>query len=121
MSDAPHPSSRPVSLATILAILALFSLFGLLVCAAGARHRAPLPQDVAPENLPADEAWQATPERRAAYLAGLRAAQQSQAASYAWIDRKAGTIRLPIGRAMELVAERYGGKPSPAPAASLKP
>jgi hypothetical protein len=36
------------------------------------------------------------------------AKQQKQAASYAWVDRKAGVVQLPIDRAMELVVQQYG-------------
>jgi hypothetical protein len=36
----------------------------------------------------------------------LRAEQEANLRGYAWIDRGAGRIRVPIERAMELVAER---------------
>ncbi|MEY4688241.1 MAG: hypothetical protein RIR76_2264, partial [Verrucomicrobiota bacterium] len=31
-------------------------------------------------------------------------------AGYTWIDRNAGTVQLPIRRAMELTAAEYGAK-----------
>lgn len=34
------------------------------------------------------------------------ARQKSQTEEYAWIDAKAGTVRIPVERAIELVAER---------------
>jgi hypothetical protein len=43
-----------------------------------------------------------------------RAAQQQKLNSYGWVDRSAGTIRIPIERAIELTAQR--GLPSRAAA-----
>jgi len=39
-------------------------------------------------------------------LAQYEAAQQSKLNSYGWIDKPAGTIHIPIARAMDLVLER---------------
>jgi len=44
--------------------------------------------------------------RPGAGLAELRAAEESDLNSYGWIDRKAGTVRIPIDRAMQLMVER---------------
>ncbi len=41
-----------------------------------------------------------------ANLAELRAAEDADLNSYGWIDRKNGTIRIPIERAMQLLVER---------------
>jgi hypothetical protein len=46
---------------------------------------------------------QATP---AVDLAKLRAAEDKELKSYGWIDRPAGVVRIPIERAMELIAQR---------------
>jgi hypothetical protein len=44
-----------------------------------------------------------------------RAAQQQQLSSYSWVDRQAGVARMPIARAMDLVAERgLPARPTPA-------
>ena len=51
----------------------------------------------------------------------LRNQQAQQATSYGWVDQKAGVVRLPVQRAMELTAERYSTKKSPAPAAATPP
>ena len=40
----------------------------------------------------------------------MRAEEENQLRSYGWVDRKAGVVRLPIERAIDLVAER--GLPS---------
>lgn len=42
----------------------------------------------------------------AADLAKFRAAEEAQLHSYGWIDKSAGVVRIPIKRAMDLVAER---------------
>lgn len=39
-------------------------------------------------------------------LQRLRAAEEELLHGYAWLDREAGTVRIPIERAMELIAER---------------
>ena len=37
--------------------------------------------------------------------------------SYGWVDKSGGTVRIPIARAMALLAERGIQPPPPAPAA----
>ena len=39
-------------------------------------------------------------------LADLRAREDEQLRSYGWVDKNAGVVRIPIDRAMELIAER---------------
>jgi hypothetical protein len=39
-------------------------------------------------------------------LAALRAREDAQLQSYGWVDRKAGTVRLPIAYAMDLLVQR---------------
>ena len=36
----------------------------------------------------------------------MRAEEDSMLQSYGWVDRQAGTVRIPIGRAMELLIEK---------------
>jgi len=101
--------ARPVSLVTAVMVFALLGAFLLVVL----HYYAPAtaaPQNAAAENLPKDGslAWKATPADRRAALAALREKQAKQAASYAWVDRKAGVVQLPIERAMELTAQQYG-------------
>ena len=58
-----------------------------------------------------------------ANLATFRAHEQEVLETYGWQDKNAGTVRLPIERAMELALER--GFPvrgaAPAPAEAAKP
>jgi hypothetical protein len=42
-------------------------------------------------------------------LEALRASEQKQLETYGWIDRDAGTVHIPIDRAMGLLAQRRGG------------
>ncbi len=44
--------------------------------------------------------------RPAMDLAKLRAAEELDLHSYGWIDRKSGTVRVPIDRAIQLLLER---------------
>lgn len=39
-------------------------------------------------------------------LHALRESEKATLTTYGWVDRKAGTVRIPIDRAMDLVAER---------------
>jgi len=39
-------------------------------------------------------------------LNGIRLKEEQTLATYGWIDQKAGTVRIPIERAMELIAQR---------------
>jgi len=44
-------------------------------------------------------------------MQALRAREREQLEGYAWVDRQAGVVRIPIERAMELLAERRGKEP----------
>jgi hypothetical protein len=64
---------------------------------------------------PAQDARQLPPEPRveetpARDLQEMRAAEEKILTSYGWLDQSAGTVRLPIDRAMNLVVDR--GLPS---------
>jgi len=51
-------------------------------------------------------------------LATFRAGEDDQLDHYGWIDKKAGVVRLPIERAMDLLAQRglaYRGRPGAPP------
>ena len=51
-----------------------------------------------------------TPDDRKKLLAEHRTKEQAEAASYAWIDQKAGIVRLPVDRAIELTARDLAKK-----------
>jgi hypothetical protein len=46
-------------------------------------------------------------------LARFRAEEEAKLTTYGWVDRKAGLVRIPVQRAMELMAEPAGQKPKP--------
>ena len=39
-------------------------------------------------------------------LAAFRAKEDAKLHGYAWVDKDAGVVRIPIERAMEMIAER---------------
>ena len=57
-----------------------------------------------------------------ANLLNFRQSEQKALTTYDWVDKDAGTVRLPIDRAKDLVIERglpvRGATPAPAPEAS---
>jgi hypothetical protein len=55
-----------------------------------------------------------------ANLRQFRAHEDATLSGYGWVDRNAGTVRIPIDRAKELVLERGFGAAPPAPAAAVK-
>ncbi len=64
-------------------------------------------------SLPAGPRLQVNPDRD---IERLRAAENTHLASYAWVDPTAGVVRIPIERAMQMVAA--GQKPGAARAAT---
>ncbi len=97
MSDQP---SRSAPLVTILTVLAGFALFAAVV------YYVYLPHQTGPFT---DDGMH-TAELRKKNLADLRAKQAQQAASYAWVDQKAGVVQLPLDVAMELTVQKYAAR-----------
>jgi hypothetical protein len=113
MSDYPENPARPVGLFTIIFLTVLFAAFFVLV----RRYYSPTataPQNAAAEKLPKEMEWRATAASRRAALNETREEQAKQAATYGWVDQKAGVVRLPIEQAMQLVVQEQGAK-TPAP------
>lgn len=76
--------------------------------------RAPEPSlavEVEGRRLPPEPRLQTTPVQD---LARVRAAEEEMLEGYGWVDRETGTVRIPIERAMDLVAKE--GLPVRAPA-----
>lgn len=103
-----------IALVTVLAIAAMWLLFRVLLTEEVSRD--PQPSPLAAEaraQVRPDPRLQVTPELD---LARLRAAERAALASYAWVDRDSGRVRIPIERGMALVLEeglpaRQGGTP----------
>jgi len=51
-----------------------------------------------------------TPADRKVILAEHRSKEQTDSTSYGWVDQKAGIVRLPIERAMELTVQDHAKK-----------
>ena len=108
MSDS---NSRSVSWVTVVVVFAGFCLFYGLVTEFYHPRAATMPYNVAAEQVPADQAWQASPEARKEYRLGLQKEQTAQAGQYAWIDQSKGVVQLPISRAMELTVRDLNARP----------
>jgi hypothetical protein len=92
------PHRTPVF--TTVLVLALFALFGWMA----RKYYAPKAAQVdAVEGV-------RTPKERKDLLNEHHAKDQVAATSYAWVDQKAGVVRLPIDRAIELTARDYAKK-----------
>lgn len=111
MSDYTTPPARPVSLFTIVFLLALFAAF-LLVIRYFYQPSTNPPHYSAAENYPKEKeaAWRANAENRRKTLVEQRDAQMKQLTSYGWVDQNAGKVQLPIDRAMELTVQQYSSK-----------
>ena len=104
MSDHPENPARPVSLFTIVILMALFAAFLFLVRryytpTATAAHNA------AAEKVTKEMDWRATAAARRATLHETQQEQAKLATTYGWVDQKGGVVRLPIERAMQLVVQ----------------
>ncbi len=119
--DEPTPSTgherRDVSAATVVRWGA--GIFAVLVFSAATmwlllgRYDRRLAAESPPASPLAGYGPQEPPEPRlqvdpAADIARLRATEQQQLDGFGWVDRSAGTVHIPINRAMQLLAERRG-------------
>jgi hypothetical protein len=89
---------------TVAVFLLMRSLFGYLAAREAMRgpQRNPLAETHARE-LPPEPRLQPAPIED---LRELRANEDSILNTYGWVDRNAGVVRVPVERAMELLAER---------------
>jgi hypothetical protein len=101
MSDSAQfsfPHRTPVF--TTVIVLACFALFGWLA------RKVYVPHAAAVDPVEGVK----TPVERKALLTEHVAKEHAAATSYAWIDQKAGTVRLPIDRAIELTVRDHAKK-----------
>ena len=99
-TDPANP--KPVSWVSVAAVFAGFALFLLLVYLARQPER---PVQVELAKIPEEDRWKFTSDGRAQHLADMRAHEQQQATTYAWIDRPRGVVQLPLDRAMALTVQ----------------
>jgi len=101
MSDsAPFSFPHRTPVFTTVIVLVAFALFGWLARKVYAPHAFTVDK-IEGVRTPAD---------RKALLAEKLAKEHPAATSYAWIDQKAGTVRLPIERAIELTVRDHAQK-----------
>lgn len=102
---------RPIALAAagliVVVLLVFVSMQMLLNFYAGIQSR----RSAAPSPLAGAYGMKEPPAPRlqtdpAADLHALRARDEALLSSYAWVDRDAGLVRIPIERAIDLVAKR---------------
>jgi hypothetical protein len=108
--DYERSDAEPVLLAGLAGGLALFIIatsLALELLYPQLLHQA----DVGPVPTPPGPRLQIDP---AADLAAFRQSETTQLTRYAWIDRAAGRVRIPIARALALTAQRgLPGWPKP--------
>jgi hypothetical protein len=101
MSDSSNfsfPHRTPVF--TTVLVLLCFAIFGWLARKVYSPHAAAVD--------PVEGVR--TPVERKALLTEHQAKEHATAASYAWVDQKAGTVSLPIDRAIELTVRDHAKK-----------
>ena len=97
-SNFAFPHRTPVF--TTIVVLACFALFGWFA------RRYYMPHARAVDKVEGVR----TPEDRKALLVEHRAKEQAEATTYGWVDQKAGVVRLPIDRAIDLTVQEYSKK-----------
>ncbi len=85
-----------LTLLIVCSLFGLWLLFGYLLHQEGGRGPAPA-------GMPPEPRLQASP---ALDLRTMRAAEDELLNHYSWIDPDKGIVRIPIGRAMDLIAQR---------------
>ena len=102
-------------LATGLVAAGLVYLTRALLAVEQSGDPPPAPLAQSPGRLPPEPRLQRQPF---AEIAAQRAEEQQLLTSYGWADEKAGVVRIPVDRAMELLVERglpvAGGEPAAA-------
>jgi hypothetical protein len=98
---------RPVVLFTVWLTIGTLVVLGLMKLAHDAFERdarggsIPIHPLAAEREEPPEPRLQALP---AAELRAYRAREEERLSTYGWVDRQAGLVRLPIERAMEIIA-----------------
>jgi hypothetical protein len=88
----------------VIALVVLFAMAWMFQYFAGRQARLDVPgSPVAERRPPPEPRLQTAPAQD---LNAIRAAEDAVLSSYGWSDRQAGIVRIPIDRAMELLAER---------------
>jgi hypothetical protein len=109
-SDASgfYVSIFALALAAAIALLLLLTVWVFDQFASRAERRDPMESPLAVDQIPPAPRLEANP---GAALSEFRAREDDTLTTYGWVDRRRGVVRLPIDRAIELLAER--GLPEP--------
>jgi hypothetical protein len=97
MSNADSSDSQ-ASWPLAVAIIGVFAIF-LVIMQIARTPVTPLAQAV---NVPETEQWKLTEAGRKGKLQELRGAADATADSWAWIDKEAGVVRIPVSHAIDL-------------------
>ena len=89
--------------ASLVSIIAIFVLFGLFLAVVYYVYVPRQTGAFAGDGI-------RTAQQRPKTLAARHAKEAAQAKSYGWVDQKAGVVRLPLDRAMELTLQKYTAK-----------
>jgi hypothetical protein len=101
MSDlSANDTPRPVSLFTVFGVFVLFAAFLVVL------HYVYVPNRTGAFSGDGIH----TSQQREETLNDLRKKQTELSTKYGWVDQKAGVVRLPIDRAVELTVQQYGAK-----------
>lgn len=116
MSTSPDPvyTPRPEPSAanlwvSVLGILGCFLIFGLVLVVAYVPARK-LAEPVDLNSVDESDRWKYDNTQRRQKYVELRDRQAATATAYAWADKEARVVQLPITRAMELVVQEHGAK-----------
>jgi hypothetical protein len=133
MTDHPRPEHEPgefdseihvrsifgfiagIALLIALSFAGMWTFSKVLKARSVARDPAPLP--VAEANQPRQRPRAALQADPTADMAKFAKEEEAAVTSYAWVDRAAGVVQIPVDRAIDLVAERGLPVPPPLPAA----
>lgn len=84
----------------LLGLLVVWWTYGLYSSQRAAAEPSPLPH---PSQIPPEPRVQSAP---LVDIQKLRAHEEAVLGTYAWVNRETGIVRIPIDRAMELIAQR---------------
>lgn len=99
-----------------IVVYLLMLLFGSMETKAQPARQYPMAAEQQ-DRLPAEPRLQTSPRQD---LRDLRAAEDATLASYGWVDRNAGVVRIPIAEAMRLTLQRgLPSRPEAAPAGAV--
>lgn len=110
-TPTPGHENRDIRFGAILLFaFVLAALIGIVhvVVTAWEKRRPPVPAVEKPLTPPRGPGLLVNQSRD---MEQLRALEEATLHSYGWVDQERGIVRIPIERAMELVAEREGKTP----------